>query len=122
MALTLTVLTTAIALFIFLLSAYFRLTNARVTRRDVLPGAIVGAIALAVTIQSLPLFVAITGDIVALQALGATFLLLVWLYVMANVIVFGAALNYEWAFGSKGLVPQPKHADEDQPEAVPPAA
>ncbi len=121
-ALTLTVLTTAIALFLFLLSAYYRLTNARVTRRDVLPGAIVGSITLAVTIQSLPLFIAITGDIVALQALGATFLLLVWLYVMANVIVFGAALNYEWAFGSRGLVPQPKHADEDQPEAVPPSA
>jgi membrane protein len=120
-ALALTLLTTALALFAFLFSAYFRLTNARVTRREVLPGAIVGAVVLAVTIQSLPLFIAATGDIVALQALGATFLLLVWLYVMANVIVFGASLNYEWAFGSTGRVPGPKHPERDQPAGVPSA-
>lgn len=118
-ALGLTLLTTAAALFVFLLSAYYRLTNARVTRREVLPGAIVGAVVLAVTIQGLPLFVALSGEIVALQALGATFLLLVWLYVMANVIVFGAALNFEWSFGSRGRVPQPKHPD---PETEPAAA
>ncbi len=117
-ALGLTVIVTAAALFVFLLSAYYRLTNARVTRREVLPGAIVGAVVLAVTIQGLPLFVAVTGEIVALKALGATFLLLVWLYVMANVIVFGAALNYEWSFGSTGRTPQPKHADADQPESA----
>jgi uncharacterized BrkB/YihY/UPF0761 family membrane protein len=34
---------------------------------------------------------------VALQALGTTFLLLVWLYLMANVIVFGAVLNRQLA-------------------------
>jgi membrane protein len=114
-ALGLTLVTTGAALFVFLLSAYYRLTNARLTRREVLPGAIVGAVVLAVTIQGLPLFLTISSDIVALQALGATFLLLVWLYVMANVIVFGAALNYEWVFGSKERVPEPKHR-EDQAE------
>lgn len=119
-ALGLTLVITAGALFVFLLSAYYRLTNARVTRREVLPGAVVGAIVLAVTIQGLPLFVAVTGEIVALQALGATFLLLVWLYVMANVIVFGASLNYEWSFGSRGRVPQPKHADPDPPPGAAP--
>jgi uncharacterized BrkB/YihY/UPF0761 family membrane protein len=31
---------------------------------------------------------------VALQALGTGALLLVWLYVMANVIVFGAEVNW----------------------------
>jgi YihY family inner membrane protein len=124
-ALALTVLTSALALFLFLLSAYYRLTNARLTRRDVLPGAIVGAVVLSITIQGLPLFIAATGEIVALQALGATFLLLVWLYVMANVIVFGAALNYEWAFGATGRVPEPKHpgaGETDQPTAEPPTA
>jgi YihY family inner membrane protein len=115
-ALGLTLLSTAAALFLFLFSAYFRLTNARLTRREVLPGAIVGAIVLAVTIQGLPLFVALTGEIVALQALGATFLLLVWLYVMANVIVFGASLNFEWFFGSRGRLPQPKHPEPEPAE------
>lgn len=112
-ALALTVLSSALALFLFLLSAYFRLTNARLTRREVLPGAIVGAIVLEVTLQGLPLFVFVSSDVVALKALGTTFLLLIWLYVMANVIVFGAALNYETAYGQTGELPRPKHAPDD---------
>jgi membrane protein len=99
-ALALTLLTSGAALFLFLLSAYYRLPNARLTRREVLPGAIVGAIVLVATLQALPLFVSLTSEVVALQALGTTFLLLVWLYVMANVIVFGAALNYVLAYGN----------------------
>jgi membrane protein len=109
MALTLTVASSALALFAFLLSAYYRLTNARLSRREVLPGAIVGAIVLEVTLQALPLFVFVSSDVPALRALGTTFLLLVWLYVMANVIVFCAALNYETAYGQTGELPRPKH-------------
>ena len=108
MALALTLLTSGLALFLFLLSAYHRLPNARLTRREVLPGAVVGAIVLVGTLQALPLFVYLTSEVVALQALGTTFLLLVWLYVMANVIVFGAALNYVLAYGMSGREVQPK--------------
>jgi uncharacterized BrkB/YihY/UPF0761 family membrane protein len=54
--------------------------------------------------------------VVALQALGTTFLLLVWLYVMANVIVFGAALNYVLAYGVTGRVVEPR-----RPEPAPAA-
>ena len=67
-----------------------------------LPGAILGAVVLAGTLQALPLFVSFTSEVVALQALGTTFLLLIWLYVMANVIVFGAAFNYVLAYGLTG--------------------
>jgi uncharacterized BrkB/YihY/UPF0761 family membrane protein len=49
-----------------------------------------------------------TSEVVALQALGTTFLLLVWLYVMANVIVFGAALNYVLAYGVTDREVEPK--------------
>jgi len=35
-----------------------------------------------------------SSEVVAVQALGASALLLVWLYVMANVIVFGAVVNW----------------------------
>jgi membrane protein len=107
-ALLLTVLTSGAALLAFLVSAYYRLPNARLTRREVLPGAVLGAVVLVATLQALPLFVGLTSDIVALQALGTTFLLLVWLYVMANVIVFGAALNYVLAYGLTGREVQPK--------------
>ena len=76
-----------------------------------LPGAALGAIVLSATLQALPLFVFFTSEVVALQALGTTFLLLVWLYVMANVIVFGAALNYVLAYGATGRVVVPKRPD-----------
>ncbi len=111
-ALALTLLTSGAALFLFLASAYYRLPNARLTRREVLPGAIVGAVVLVGTLQALPLFVTFTSEVVALQALGTTFLLLVWLYVMANVIVFGAALNYVLAYGVTGRSVLPKRAGE----------
>jgi membrane protein len=106
-ALALSVSGSALALFVFLLTAYYRLTNAPLTRRQVLPGAIVGAFFLELTLQALPLFVYVTSDLVAVQALGTTFLLLVWLYVMANVIVFGAALNHEMGHGAAAQEPHP---------------
>lgn len=93
-ALALTLLVSGAALFAFLQSAYYRLPNARLTHREVLPGAMLGAVVLVGTLQALPLFVSLSSDVVALQALGTTFLLLVWLYVMANVIVLGAELNW----------------------------
>lgn len=107
-ALALTLLASGAALFAFLQSAYYRLPNARLTHREVLPGAIVGAVVLVATLQALPLFVSLTSEVVALQALGTTFLLLVWLYVMANVIVFGAALNYVLAYGLTERAVQPR--------------
>jgi membrane protein len=107
-ALALTLAASALALFVFLLSAYHRLPNALLTWHEVLPGAILGAILLAGTLQALPLFVFLTSEVVALQALGTTFLLLVWLYVMANVIVFGAAFNYVLAYHGTGRVVEPK--------------
>ncbi len=107
-ALVLTVLLSAAALFLFLLSSYHRLPNARLTYREVLPGAILVSVAMAATIQMLPLFVFLTSEILALQALGTTFLLLVSLYVMAIMIVFGAALNYVLAYGVTGRQVRPK--------------
>jgi membrane protein len=110
-ALALTLLASGLALFAFLQSAYYRLPNARLTHREVMPGAVLGAVVLVGTLQALPLFVSLSSDVVALQALGTTFLLLVWLYVMANVIVFGAALNYVLAYGATGRAVEPKRPE-----------
>ena len=108
-ALVLTLVLSSAALFLFLVSAYHRLPNARLTHREVLPGAILVAVAMAATIQLLPLFVFLTSEIVALQVLGTTFLLLVTLYVLAIMIVFGATLNYVLAYGVTGRVVEEKH-------------
>jgi membrane protein len=82
------------AAFLFCATAYQRLTNVRLPFREVVPGALVAALALQATFQTLPLFLRFTKEVVALQALGTGALLLVWLYVMANVIVFGAEVNW----------------------------
>ena len=108
-ALVLTLLLSGGALFLFLISAYHRLPNARLSWREVLPGALLVSVAMAATIQLLPLFVFLTSEIVALQVLGTTFLLLVTLYVLAIMIVFGATLNYVLAYGVTGRAVQEKH-------------
>lgn len=117
-ALGLTMVSSGIALFVFLVATYYRLVNARLTVREVVPGALLGAVVLAVTLQGLPLFVFAASGIVALQALGTTFLLLVWFYVMANVIVFCAVLNWQLGYGRTGRAVHPKHPEpelEDPP-------
>jgi membrane protein len=93
-AYALPVLISTCAVFVFLAIAYERLTNADLSFRDVWPGAAIGAALLQLTFQVLPIFVRVTNEVVAVQALGASALLLVWIYVMANAIVFGAEINW----------------------------
>jgi YihY family inner membrane protein len=88
------VLVSTLAVFLFLVAAYERLTNADLTLDEVWPGAALAAVLLQVTFQVLPLFVRFSSQVIAVRALGASVLLLVWLYVMANVIVFGAEVNW----------------------------
>jgi membrane protein len=95
----LSVLVSTLAVFVFLVAAYERLTNVRLTLREVWPGAALAAVLLQATFQVLPLFVRLSREVVAVQALGASVLLLVWIYVMANVIVFGAEVN--WWYGRR---------------------
>ena len=84
--------------FVFLVSAYYVLTNVDLTVRNVLPGAVLATVLLQVTFQALPLYVRFAKVNPALHTFGGTAILLVWLYVMSNVIVFGAELNWWRAF------------------------
>jgi len=93
-ALMLSVAVQAAASFAFLFVSYYLLTNVPHTPRDVLPGALAATAALTVTFQVLPLYLDLAQDSPALQAFGGPIILLVWLYLMANVIVLGAELNW----------------------------
>jgi membrane protein len=93
-AYALSVLVSTIAVFLFIVSAYRYLTNADLTVREVLPGAIVATIALEASFQVLPIYIGLSKHVPAAQAFGGPALLLIWLYVMANVIVFGAEVNW----------------------------
>jgi uncharacterized BrkB/YihY/UPF0761 family membrane protein len=83
-----------LGIFVFLASAYYVLTNAAVTLREVLPGAVTAAVILEATFQFLPVYVNVSKHNPVLQTLSGPAVLLVWLYVMANVIVLGAEVTW----------------------------
>jgi len=78
----------------FTWSLYRLLTNTPLTWRETLPGALVASVLLQASFQILPVFVRLSNELVALQAYGGLVLLLVWLYVMANILVLGAEVNW----------------------------
>jgi membrane protein len=83
-----------LGVFVFLVAVYRLLTNAPVTVREALPGAVAAAVALEASFQVVPVFVRLADVNVTLRVLGGPAILLLWLYAMANVIVLGAELNW----------------------------
>jgi membrane protein len=82
--------------FVFLLVVYTWLPNTHVSWRDALPGAILGAVVLEATFAASGLFFRHAGVNVTLRTLGGPAILLLWMYVMANVMIFGGELNWWW--------------------------
>jgi membrane protein len=93
-AYALSIAASLLGVFVFLFAVYASLPNAEIAVREALPGAVLAAILLEASFQVLPLFVRHASLNVTLRAFGGPVLLLVWLYLMANVIVFGAELNW----------------------------
>jgi membrane protein len=87
-----------VRVFLFLATSYYVLTNANMRWREVLPGSIVAAVLLEVTFQGQRYFIQLTNENPVIQTLSGSAVLLVWLYVMANVIVLGAEVNW-WHAG-----------------------
>ena len=91
-----------LGVFVFVLAIYRVLTNAPVTVPDVLPGALTAAILLEASFQIVPVFVRFAGVNPVLRVLGGPVILLLWLYLMANIIVLGAELNW-WQSERRGV-------------------
>ena len=89
-----TVIVSTLGIFLFLWTTYYVLTNVEHAPRDVLPGAIVATVLLEGSFQLLPAYLRILDLNVAVRAFSTTGFLVVWLYVMANVIVLGAEVNW----------------------------
>ena len=85
-----------LGVFVFLFAVYYWLPNTTVHFREALPGAVLGALVLEASFQALPIFVRLADVNVTLRTLGGPAILLLWLYVMANVIIFGGELNWWW--------------------------
>jgi len=88
------VVVSSVAVFGFLLCVYYFLTNVEHTFWDVLPGALLTTVVLEVTFQALPIYLHVARDSTPQRAFGGPVILLVWLYLMANVIVLGAEYNW----------------------------
>jgi YihY family inner membrane protein len=99
-----------LGVFVFVLAIYRVLTNAPVTVRDVLPGAVMASILLEASFQIVPVFVRFAGVNPVLRVLGGPVILLLWLYLMANIIVLGAELNW-WQSERRGLRTDPGALD-----------
>ena len=87
----------------FVWGMYRLLTNAKpdLSWRETFPGAALAAVLLQASFQVLPVFVRATRELYALQAFGGLVLLLVWLYVMANILVLGAEVNWWLTHGRR---------------------
>ncbi len=93
-AYTLSIAVSLLGIFVFLVSCYYVLTNEDLSVGEVLPGAIFASVLLEATFQVLPFYQRYADLNPTLRAFGAPGILLVWLYVMSNVIVLGAELNW----------------------------
>jgi membrane protein len=87
-------LLTSLGAFLFLGAVYRYLTNVELHRGDVWPGALVGTVLFQISIQALPLYLRFSDQVLALRAFGGLVILLVWLYLMANIIVLGAEITW----------------------------
>jgi membrane protein len=108
-AYVLSIAVSLVGVFLFVLAAYRLLTNAEVTVRDVMPGAVLAAIVLEASFQIVPIFVRLADVNPVLRVLGGPVILLLWLYLMANVIVFGAELN--WWLAERRALREPAPVD-----------
>ncbi|HEX5247877.1 MAG TPA: YihY/virulence factor BrkB family protein [Gaiellaceae bacterium] len=112
-AYALSVAVSLLGVFLFLLAVYRLLPNASLTVREVLPGSVMGAVVLEASFQVLPVFVRLADVNVTLRVLGGPAILLLWLYVMANIIVLGAELNWWTARHREAAVTASHSGDTD---------
>jgi membrane protein len=105
------VISTAITLG-FTFTVYRLLPNTPVTSREVLPGAVVATILLQLSFAALPIYLNVAQTLPALKAFGGIVLLLTWLYLMGNIVMLGAELN--WWYGRGRPLVVEAHAREDE--------
>jgi membrane protein len=89
-----TLAATSAGIFLFLIAVYRVLTNVELKMADVWPGALVGTILYQGLFSALSLYLRFSDQLLALRAFGGLVLLLVWLYLMTNILILGAEINW----------------------------
>jgi membrane protein len=97
----------------FTFAVYRLLPNTPVTWREALPGAIAATILLQLSFAVLPVYLNVAKTLPALKAFGGIVLLLTWLYLMGNIVMLGAELNWWFGRGRRLLVEELAREDEE---------
>jgi membrane protein len=106
------VISTAITLG-FTFTVYRLLPNTPVTSREVLPGAVLATVLLQLSFAVLPIYLNVAQTLPALKAFGGIVLLLTWLYLMGNIVMLGAELNWWYGRGRPLVVEAIAREDEE---------
>jgi membrane protein len=75
---------------VFLFVVYRYIPNTTVSSREVFPGVIFSTVAMQAGFFCLPLYVDVIDTVDSLKALGGIVVLLVWFFLMANILLLGA--------------------------------
>ena len=89
-----TLAATSAGIFLFLTAVYRFLTNVELRFADVWPGALIGTVLFQALFSALSLYLRFSDQLLALRAFGGLVLLLVWLYLLTNILILGAEINW----------------------------
>jgi membrane protein len=90
-----------VATAVFLFGVYRYIPNTRVTTRDIVPGLAFATIGLQASLRLLPTYNALVATVPTIKALGGIVVLLVWFYLMANIVLIGAEINWWHGVGRR---------------------
>ena len=83
-----------------------------------LPGALFATVLLQFTFESLPLYVRSVAGLPALKLFGGALVLLVWLYLMGNVVLLGGAATW-WSARGRAATAESARPIETPPQPPP---
>jgi membrane protein len=92
----------SITMVAFLFVLYRYVPNTSVTSREVVPGVVFATVTLQAGFFALPLYLDAIDTVASLKALGGIVVLLVWFFIMANILLLGAEINWWYGRGRYG--------------------
>ena len=90
------IIVSAAVAFVFFLSCYRFLPNTGIATREVWRGAAIAAVAFEGSIQVLPAWVGADRGSVVISAFAGAFIVLIWFYVVAFIMLVGGVYNWWW--------------------------
>ncbi|OVE86376.1 YihY/virulence factor BrkB family protein [Natronolimnobius baerhuensis] len=107
-----------LGLVVTFLPLYVVFPNANVGIREALPGTVLAAVGWFVLSRAFTVYASLASEQVIYGALGAVFLVLIWLYLGAIILVFGAVCNAVLADRELDRQLQSPRARQDEVEAM----